>query len=114
MGRGSGGAVCQRRRPLMLAASACTAAARVQAEGEVPIIGVLRSPFATQHDLAIEAIRAAFNTLGYTEGRNIEIEQRFASRHVDRLPGLAAEPVGKALDVKLPEAVLLRADEVIR
>ena len=57
-----------------------SAVASAQGAGDVPVIGVLRASSATQHDPAMEAIRAELHALGYTEGRNIRIEQRFAKR----------------------------------
>ncbi len=59
----------------------------------VPVIGVLRASSATQHDPAMEAMRAELRTIGYTEGQNIRIEQRFANRRAERLPQLADELV---------------------
>lgn len=64
-----------------------------QETGAVPVIGVLRASSATQHDPAMEAIRAELRAMGYTEGQNIRIEQRFANRIVERLPQLANELV---------------------
>ena len=69
------------------------ASVHAQETGAVPIIGVLRASSATQHDPAMEAIRTELHALGYTEGRNISIEQRFANRRVERLPQLADELV---------------------
>ena len=67
--------------------------AYAQESGDVPVIGVLRASSATQHDPAMEAVRAELHALGYTEGRNIRIEQRFANRRVEHLPQLADELV---------------------
>ena len=64
-----------------------------QETGAVPVIGVLRASSATQHDPAMEAIRAELRAMGYTEGQNIRIEQRFANLRVERLPQLANELV---------------------
>jgi ABC-type uncharacterized transport system substrate-binding protein len=70
-----------------------------QDTGDVPVIGVLRASSATQHDPAMEAIRAELHKLGYTEGQNIRIEQRFTNRRSERLPQLANELVGMKVKV---------------
>jgi len=64
-----------------------------QDTGTVPVIGVLRASSATQHDPAMEAIRTELGAMGYVEGQNIRIEQRFANRHTELLPQLADELV---------------------
>ena len=47
----------------------------------------------------IEAFRSGLRNLGYVEGKNIEIEFRFAGGDNDRLPGLVAELIGLNVDV---------------
>lgn len=42
----------------------------------------------------LNALRAGFRDLDYTEGRNLSIEIRYAAGSVGQLPGLAAELVG--------------------
>ena len=69
----------------------------------IPAIGVLRASSATQNDPAMEAMRAELRAMGYLEGQNIRIEQRFADRHPERLPQLAGELV--RMKVKMIVAV---------
>ena len=57
---------------------------------------VLGSQAASGHFL--EAYRQRLAELGYTEGRDIVIEARFADSQVDRLPDIAAELVGLKVD----------------
>jgi ABC-type uncharacterized transport system substrate-binding protein len=47
----------------------------------------------------IDAFREGLRYLGYVEGKNIQIEFRFASGDNDRLPGLVAELIGLNVDV---------------
>jgi putative ABC transport system substrate-binding protein len=46
-----------------------------------------------------QIFRARLAQLGYVEGRNLVIEQRFADCHYDRMPGLAMELVRVPVDV---------------
>ena len=47
----------------------------------------------------IGALRAGLRDLGYLEGRNIVIENRWAAGKYDRLPDIAAELVRLKVDV---------------
>ena len=84
---------CLRKLGLALVLLLWTAGVSAQETDTVPVIGVLRAASATQHDPAMEAMRAELRAMGYTEGRNIRIEQRFANRRAERLPQLANELV---------------------
>src|SRR5262245_19371923 len=46
-----------------------------------------------------DTFRARLAELGYVEGKNLVIEQRFAACHYDRMPGLATELVQAPVDV---------------
>src|SRR5215510_9098722 len=47
----------------------------------------------------LEALRQGLRDLGYVEGRNIKIEERWAEGRNDRLDGLAQELIDSKVDV---------------
>ena len=63
----------------------------------MPVIGYLdpRAP----RPLAPTAFREGLNETGYVEGQNVAIEGRWAEFRYDRLPVLAADLVGRKVDV---------------
>jgi putative tryptophan/tyrosine transport system substrate-binding protein len=87
-----------RRRFLLTSlagALAAPLAAGAQA-GRVPRIGWLGTdPAAHRREVLLQDLR----DLGYVEGRNIEIEYRFAKGNMERLPAVAAELVARNVDV---------------
>jgi putative ABC transport system substrate-binding protein len=74
-----------------------------QAPAKTPQIGVLRIGAPT--DASGDTLRQALRDLGYTEGRNIVIADRWAEGRVDRLPDLAAELVRLKVDVIVASGV---------
>jgi putative ABC transport system substrate-binding protein len=83
------------RRIFLRAAALLLSPAMVDARDtdNIPIVGVLRASSALRPDPALDAIRGALRRLGYIDGQNLKIEQKFAERHADRLPQLADELV---------------------
>src|SRR6187200_3213756 len=59
----------------------------------------------------LESFRQGLQELGYSEGKNIAIEYRYAEGNPDALPALAAELVGLNVDVILTTTV--RASRVV-
>jgi len=78
-------------------------AVAAQAPAKTPQIGVLRIGVPT--DTSGDTLRRALRDLGYTEGRNIVIADRWAEGRVDRLPDLAAELVRLKVDVIVASGV---------
>ena len=79
-------------------AAAWPLAARAQQPAKVPRIGFLHygSPGPSPE---LDAFRQGLRELGYIEGKNINIEYRFASGRVEQLPELAVELVHLKPDV---------------
>src|SRR5688500_2265974 len=75
---------------IALGVSAPPLVSDAQPAGKAPRIGVLL--FGTpESDPNLSAFRDGLRDLGYTEGRNIVLEFRFADSKAERLAGLAAE-----------------------
>jgi putative ABC transport system substrate-binding protein len=90
-----------RRREFITLLGGTVAAWPLVARAErIARVGYLGLTSATSVQAArIDAFRAGLRDLGYVEGKNIDIEFRFAGGDNDRLPGLAAELVGLNVDV---------------
>ena len=69
-------------------------AARAQHDSGVHRIGYLALTSGSFHKPYGDAFRRGLQELGYIEGKNLEIEARYADGDTDRLPGLVAELVG--------------------
>src|SRR5262245_58231471 len=67
-------------------------------------IGFLGLVSPSSHAARTAALRAGLRDLGWVEGRNIEIEFRWAEGNYERLPGLAEELVRLNVDVLVTHA----------
>jgi len=100
-----------RRRELMLLLGGAIMAARTlrAQQRALPVIGFLgvSSPGPTAP--YVVAFRQGLSETGYVEGQNVAIEYRWAEGQYDRLPGLAADLVGRKVDLIATSAAGARA-----
>jgi putative tryptophan/tyrosine transport system substrate-binding protein len=75
------------------------ATAEAQQATKFARIGYLTTGPRSTSSTRVEALRLGLSELGYTEGRNIVIEARYAEGKLDRLTDLAAELVRLKVDV---------------
>jgi ABC-type uncharacterized transport system substrate-binding protein len=93
------------RKPIIILLVGLTLAsvrlAEAQQPKKVPRIGYLVTGFSSSSSssLNLEAFREGLRDFGYIEGKNIQIESRYAEGKLDRLPSLVAELVQPKVDV---------------
>jgi putative ABC transport system substrate-binding protein len=87
----------QRRQFIKLAGGAAAAwpfAAHAQQSGKIPTVGVLwHAGSAEGEEVYLSVLVKAFNDLGYIEGKNIHLDQRFPAENPDRFRQLGQELV---------------------
>jgi ABC-type uncharacterized transport system substrate-binding protein len=84
---------------LIIAFAMCGAVATAQQPGKIFRIGFLDSSTASGTAVFIDVFRQELSKLGWTEGKNITIEYRFAEQMNERLPELAADLVRLKVDL---------------
>src|SRR6266851_922796 len=90
-----------RRRELMLLLGGALMAARAlrAQQKAMPVIGFLSSEAPGSFAPLVAAFRQGLSETGYVEGQNVAIEYRWAEGRYDRLPALAADLLGRTVDV---------------
>jgi len=88
------GAAMRRRDFITLIGSTAVWPLGARAQQTMPVIGFLRSTPAAPFVHLVDAFRQGLGELGYVEGKNVAIEQRWANNQIAQLPALAADLVG--------------------
>ena len=73
--------------------------AEAQLPKKIPLVGFIVPGSHSSYAARIEAFQQSLRDLGYVEGKNINIEYRYAEGKFDRVPDLAAEMVRLKVDV---------------
>jgi len=92
----------RRRDVLALLGSAAAGAWPLTAHAQqpvMPVIGFLHTSSAGVNVQAVEAFRRGLAESGYVEGRNVQIEYRWADNQYDRLPALVADLIRRNVAV---------------
>jgi len=91
-----------RRELMLLLGGALTVPRALRAQQKaMPVVGYLSIGSASPGPFApiVAAFRQGLSDTGYVEGQNLAIEYRWAEGQYDRLPALAADLVGRNVDV---------------
>ncbi len=92
----------KRRELVLLLGGAMTVPRALRAQQKaMPVIGFLGSTSPDPYAPFVAAFRQGLNETGYVEGQNVAIEYRWAENHADRLPAMAADLVGRKVDMIL-------------
>jgi hypothetical protein len=97
-----------RRREFLALFSALVPGWAIKARSEtagLPIVGYLSPTSAEGGAPYIAAVRSGLAEAGYREGQNVRIESRWADDRPDRLPALAADLVGRGVNVIVTSAI---------
>lgn len=89
----------RRREFLSVLGGAAAMPLAAHAQQSLPVIGFLGSASAGLWASRVQAFRQGLKESGFVEGQNVAIEFRWAEGHIDRLPSLAADLVGRKVAI---------------
>jgi putative tryptophan/tyrosine transport system substrate-binding protein len=89
----------RRRELIALFGAAALWPLAARAGEPMPVVGFLSNRAAAESEAVVAAFRQGLADAGFIEGRNLAIKYRLAEGHLDRLPSLAADLVGRRVAV---------------
>ena len=89
----------RRREFITLLGGAAVWPLAARAQEPIPVIGFLGSAAPEFFAERLQAFRRGLAEIGFVEGRNVQIEFRWANNQLDRLPELAADLVSRRVAV---------------
>jgi ABC-type uncharacterized transport system substrate-binding protein len=96
----------RRKLIILFGSGAMTAARALRAQQRaMPVIGFLSSFSPGPYDSHLAAFRQALGEAGYVDRQNLAMEYRWAEGHYDRLPALAADLIGRQVNVIVAQGV---------
>ena len=103
-----------RRRAVLGGIAATLPSAAYAQPKALPTIGYLGTSSAAPNVAFISQLRRGLAEGGYEEGKTVAVEYRWADGHYDRLPGLAAELIGRKVDVLITQGGSTPATEAMK
>lgn len=91
---------------LAVCASLLASGAQAQTTAKVPRVGVLLNGTAATAGFQAESFARGLSELGYTDGKNVILDVRYAEGQLDRLPALAQELATLKVDVLFAPSAL--------
>jgi putative ABC transport system substrate-binding protein len=88
-----------RRELMLLAAGTAMTGNLASAEVETARIGFVQTGLRQENQSLLDAFRDHLSALGWTDGRNIAILDRWAEERTERLPGIVKELIGSGVAV---------------
>ncbi len=89
----------RRRDLLLLAGGTAMTRSPVLAESNAPRIGFIQAGLRQDNQGLLDAFRENLSALGWTDGSNIAIVDRWAEEGAERLPGIVKELIGSSVAI---------------